>query len=101
MHHAELVEPGRPREQVLALRHAPREVVEPNSPLVETTFTQVRVVVQIDQHPRSRTGEQHGVSAVLVTVVRAVTGSRVSPKTRQYQSAHSRPCIGTPIWLCD
>ena len=70
MHHAELVEPGRPREQVLALRHAPREVVEPNSPLVETTFTQVRVVVQIDQHPRSRTGEQHGVSAVLVTVVR-------------------------------
>ena len=47
---------------------SPRER-HPSSPLVETTFTQVRVVVQTDQQPRSRIGERHGVFAVLVTVV--------------------------------
>jgi hypothetical protein len=49
---------------------SPREVGETSSRLVETTFTQVRVVVQTDQQPRSRIGEQHGVFGVLVTVVR-------------------------------
>jgi hypothetical protein len=33
-------------------------------------FHAVRVVVQTDQQPRSPVGEQHGVFAVLVTVVR-------------------------------
>ena len=47
---------------------SPRER-HPSSQLVETTFRHVRVVVQTDQQPRSRIGEQH-VFAVLVTVVR-------------------------------
>ena len=69
------------------------EVGQTSSPFVETTITPVRVVVQTDQQPRSRIGEQHGVFAVLVTMVRRrhrrPVSALVAPGRSVYRCAKS------------
>jgi uncharacterized protein len=68
--HAELVQPRRPRGQLLAAGDAEGHVVQAGAALVEALARVARVDVQPDDDARPRLDEQHGVAGVLPLVVR-------------------------------